>query len=462
MKKSRFTTCFRFIAAILTIVLLLASCAETIPDEAVEEIPEENLTPESEDADIRYEMLCGQNRDIIDKSLKQCLPGADYSDIPVSEITSYLSATNVSTVYSDTEFTYYPEGEEALNAMIGSIRSANDYIFIEFFIIKEGTLWDEFFEILKEKAEAGVEVRILVDGYSARWFLPEDFLQKLEDAGIHSYVTAPILNGDVFTEMRDHRKIVIVDGKCVFTGGVNLADEYANIISLYGYWKDNAIRLEGGCVRSFILMFLQMWELYGEKTEYERYLSACEDLCENDNLCIPYCDGPLDDDRVGREIYMNLLRNSKEEVRIAVPYFVPDEEFIELMNETAERGVHITLVLPGTPDWPIVQLAGRTYYRELTDVGIDIYEYTPGFIHQKVFICDGYRCTVGSVNLDNRSLDGQFECGIYMCSRELADELNRDYDNILSVSTHMTESVMDELCIDYGDKLGLRGVARFF
>ncbi len=392
--------------------------------------------------------LAERNAEIISASTTCFEAGVICEDKPLSELADVLSEVNASPVYSDTVFCYFSDGEEAYQDMLEAIREARDYIFLEYFLIDDGSVWDEFEEALAAKVKEGVEVRILVDGIAIQSYLPRDFIDNVESEGISIYIASPITRGqDYLSLMRDHRKMLVVDGKVVYTGGINIADEYANRIEKHGHWKDNAIRLEGECVKSFVLMFLQMWELFGEETEYDRYLSACEKNDDNGTYCMPYFDSALDEVLVGREVYRNILENSEEEVRITTPYFTPDDELLELIKETASRGVHVTMVFPGIPDRAILLVAARTYYGELAEAGVDIYEYTPGFLHQKVFVCDGCRCSVGSVNLDNRSLDGQYECGIYMYSEELAEELNRDIDNIIAVSRHVTGEILEEIGI---------------
>ncbi|MBR3307344.1 MAG: phosphatidylserine/phosphatidylglycerophosphate/cardiolipin synthase family protein [Lachnospiraceae bacterium] len=435
--------------------LLLCACGteESVSADMPEAVSSDEAPPE-------LELLKAQNAGIIENSLKYFSAGVDTEDVPILELVAAFGGINAVPVYDDTEFEYFPDGEDAFKDMLESLRGAGDYIFMEYFVIDTGTVWDEFHEILKEKAAEGVDVRILVDGWAVQWTLPVDFVQQLNEEGIKTFVSSPISSGsDIVSVIRDHRKILVVDGKCAYTGGMNLADEYANRIDKYGYWKDNTIKLKGECVKSYVLMFLQMWELFGEETEYERYLEACERLEGGGDLCMPFCDGPLDDVGVGREVYMNILRNSKEEVRITVPYFVPDDEFEALLLKTAKRGVKITLILPGIQDKPIVQKAARTYFRELTDAGISVYEYTPGFIHQKVMVSDGCRCSVGTVNLDNRSFVGQYECGVYFYSPELAAQLNEDIDAIISVSTLMTPEIMDEMGIKDGDSTKVRNLS---
>ncbi|MCR4792830.1 MAG: phosphatidylserine/phosphatidylglycerophosphate/cardiolipin synthase family protein [Lachnospiraceae bacterium] len=460
-------TLLKTASVVMAAVMFLCACSSDSGN--VGEVPEQTLATDVDDADetvrpasnvwidsgrepagsATIDELINANEEIILNSRSHFTAGISCDDEPMLELSSFLSQVNASPVYDDTRFEYFADGEEAFQSMLESLRSAEDYIFMEYFIINSGSVWDDFHEILKKKASEGVEVRILVDGWAVQWFLPHDFLDTMEAEGIRTYVTAPLTRGsDILSLMRDHRKILVVDGKCAYTGGVNLSDEYANRITKFGHWKDNAIRLEGECVKSFVLMFLQMWELFGEETDYDRYLSCCERLDPGNDLCIPYCDTPLDDQLSGREVYMNMLRNSEKQVFITVPYFTPDDEFLDLMISTAERGVHITLILPGIPDRAVVLLAARSYYRRLVAAGIDVYEYSPGFIHQKVCVCDGCRCSVGSVNLDNRSLNGQYECGVYMYSEDLAECILSDIEDVISVSTQMTDEVMDEMGIN--------------
>ena len=458
MKRGQYANRFLKISSLVIAgILFLCACSpesvstEEQPDETdpkYSDTAREMWIAVSEQGAVRQSVseLSDKNTSIILESTMGFNAGAVCDDKPLLELMNIFSEVNASPIYSDTGFDYFSDGEEAYQDMLASIRNAVDYIFLEYFLIDDGSVWDEFEEALAEKVREGVEVRILVDGIAIQSYLPKDFIGKLESEGIAIHITSPITRGqDYLSLMRDHRKMLVIDGKIVYTGGINIADEYANRIVKAGHWKDNAIRLEGECVKSFVLMFLQMWELFGEETEYDRYLACCEKNDDNGTYCMPYFDSALDDVLVGREVYRSILENSEEEVRITTPYFTPDDELLELIKATALRGVHVTMVLPGIPDRAILLVAARTYYSELSEAGVDIYEYTPGFLHQKVFVCDGCRCSVGSVNLDNRSLDGQYECGIYMYSEELADELNHDIDNIIAVSRHITGEIIEGL-----------------
>ncbi len=339
-------------------------------------------------------------------------------------------------IYHNTKLSYYPEGVEAINALIEELKKAKEYIFIEYFIIAEGKVWDSVLEILKEKVKEGVEVKVMYDGLCSIFKLPYRYPQKLAEYGIDAKMFAPIIPFLSTTQNnRDHRKIVVIDGNVAFTGGVNLADEYANYISLYGYWKDVAIKIEGHAVMSMTRMFLQNWNLYGkEDLNYDKYLldKLSRSKFEHDGFVIPYADSPTDDDELGKNVYSAVFSHATDYVHIMTPYFIVDREFLSVMKYAAQRGIEVKIILPHIPDKKVAFWVARSYYKILLQAGIKVYEYRPGFIHAKVAIADDKVATVGSVNLDYRSFYHHFENGIYVYGNKVVDAIERDFQNTLA------------------------------
>ena len=245
---------------------------------------------------------------------------------------------------------------------------------------------------------------------------------------------------------RDHRKILVIDGHTAFNGGVNLADEYINHIDRFGHWKDTAVMLKGDAVKSFTLMFLQMWGISEKHPEFERFLDyptlPPEDTA---GFVIPYGDCPLDNDKVGERVYMDLLNRARRYVHIMSPYLILDGELETALKFAAERGVDVKLILPGVPDKPAPYALAKTHYSSLLASGVKIYEYTPGFVHAKVFVCDDWEAVVGTINLDYRSLYHHFECATYLCGTDCIPEIEADFQSTLAKCREVTaETVRHE------------------
>ncbi|MDE7260886.1 MAG: cardiolipin synthase, partial [Oscillospiraceae bacterium] len=335
--------------------------------------------------------------------------------------------------YRNSGAVYYPIGEEAFAAIMEALEGAEDFIFLEYFIVEEGCMWGRILKVLEEKARQGVEVRVLYDGTCALYKLPYQYPKQLEELGVKCRMYAP-LRPLVSTHYnnRDHRKILVVDGRCAFTGGINLADEYINRRVLHGHWKDVAVRITGEAVASFTLMFLQMWnvgEFQGEG-EYQRYLDASVPV-EAEGWVIPYGDSPFDGERVGEMTYIDILNRARKYVHIMTPYLIIDHEMITALTFAAKRGVDVRLIMPAVPDKKTVFALGRSYYKELLAGGVRIYEYTPGFVHAKVFVSDDATAVVGSINLDYRSLYLHFECAALMVRTPAVGTVEQDFQETL-------------------------------
>ena len=278
---------------------------------------------------------------------------------------------------------------------------------------------DLVLEILIEKAAAGVDVRVLYDGMCEIALLPMDYNERLESFGIHAKAFAPIRPAfSTQYNYRDHRKIMVIDGRVAFTGGINLADEYAGKKERFGVWKDAGLRVCGEAVRSYTLAFLQMWNIDEAEPVWEPFVSdpgqAEESAEEGEGFVVPYSDCPIDDYKVGETVYLDIINRADRYVYIMTPYLILDGEMEGALRYAAQRGVDVRIVLPGIPDKKSVYALAKSYYRVLLDAGVKIYEYTPGFVHAKVFLCDDKKAVVGSVNLDYRSLYHHYECATYL------------------------------------------------
>ena len=272
----------------------------------------------------------------------------------------------------------------------------------EYFIVEEGLMWGRILELLAKKAAAGVDVRVMYDGTCEFALLPHDYPKRLKALRIACKMFAPITPFvSTHYNYRDHRKILVIDGHTAFNGGVNLADEYINEKEKYGHWKDTAVMLKGEAVKSFTLLFLQMWGIDERKEEYTQFLSySAMPVAQAKGYVIPYGDCPLDGDKVGERVYMDILNRSQRYVHIMSPYLILDGEMETALKFAAERGVEVALILPGIPDKEAPYALAKTHYASLLESGIQLYEYTPGFVHAKVFVSDGREAVVGTINLD--------------------------------------------------------------
>lgn len=340
----------------------------------------------------------------------------------------YLNHNETVIASTGSEVTYYPLGELKWAAMLEELKKAEKFIFMEYFIIDEGTMWGQILQILKEKAEQGVEVRVMYDGTCAMASLPYGYPEMMKKLGIQCAMFSP-LTPFVSTHYnyRDHRKILVIDGKVGFNGGVNLADEYINAINRFGHWKDTAVRIRGEAVKNLTLMFLDMWSFGMENPEYQKYLNVdCEKYPET-GFVFSYGVNPFDRHRAGERVYMDIIDRAQKYVHIMTPYLILDDALLQALKFAALRGVDVKLILPGIPDKRAVFNLAKTYFDTLLESGVEIYLYTPGFVHAKVFVSDDVKAVVGTINLDYRSLYHHFECATYMYDCSCIPEIEKDF-----------------------------------
>ena len=337
-------------------------------------------------------------------------------------------------VYQNTEVTYFPGGEAKFEELLRQLETAQKYIFLEYFIIDEGLMWGRILEILARKAAQGVDVRVMYDGTCEFSTLPRDYPKRLEALGIQCKVFSPITPFvSTHYNYRDHRKILVIDGRVGFTGGVNLADEYINHVEKYGRWKDAAIMLQGEGVRSMTALFLQMWSIL-QQPEFEQFLTEPIPAAPAKGFVVPYGDCPLDGERVGEMVYIDMISRARKYVHIITPYLILDGELETALRFAAERGVDVHLILPGKPDkWFAYSLA-KTHYKALLSSGVKISEWTPGFTHAKVVVADGREAVVGTINLDYRSLYHHFENAVWMRGVDCIPNIEVDFQATLAQS----------------------------
>lgn len=343
-------------------------------------------------------------------------------------------------VYQNTDVRFYKDTCEALEAQKEELKKAEKFIFMEYHAIQDSTAWAGIEAILKEKAASGVDVRVFYDDMGSIGFLSKPFVKRLQSEGIKCKVfnpVMPVLN--VFMNNRDHRKITVIDGKVGFTGGYNLADEYFNLTHPYGQWKDSGIRLEGEAVRSLTVIFLRLWSaLEKEKEDLSGFFPEVPCDASAQGFVQPYSDSPLDGERTGENVYLNLIKGAQDYVYITTPYLIIDDEMKRELTMAAERGVDVRIVTPGIPDKKLIYSVTRSYYAGLATRGVRIYEYEPGFIHAKQFLADGEIAAVGTINLDFRSLYLHFENGCLFYDCPAVADVKTDFDELFEISREVT------------------------
>lgn len=343
--------------------------------------------------------------------------------------------------YDNTAGEYLSPGEKFLPRLLEDLEKAEKYIYMEYFIVDEGRMTDAVFDILERKAREGVDVRLLYDDIGCFITLPQDFAEKLRRRGINCAVFNPFV--PIITSVqnnRDHRKITVIDGRVAYTGGINLADEYINAFPKHGYWKDAAVRLEGEAAWSFTVMFLQMWSLSTGRSYQNPHSPPVwwQDEQRSDGLVLPYADSPLDTETVGEHVYMEMIHHASRYLYITTPYFILDDGMLSDIKLCAKSGVDVRIIMPHIWDKRYVHLITRSYYKELITAGVRVYEYTPGFMHAKVFVSDDIAATVGTVNLDYRSLYLHFEDGVFLYGGAAVLEAKKDFLASLDESHEIT------------------------
>ena len=334
-------------------------------------------------------------------------------------------------VYRGTHSRFYPAGEELFADLLFDLKAAKRFIFLEYFIIAQGKLWDEIHRVLLHKVRLGVEVRVMYDDIGCMRTLPASYAKRLNEEGILCRRFAPVTpTVTVSHNNRDHRKICVVDGVVGYTGGVNLADEYANVVTRFGYWKDGGLRLEGAAVNGLTGNFLALWDLTtGTESDYGRYLPPVDPTAAGDGgYYIPFASGPAPfyPRPVGLGAFRSIIDGAVSRVRIATPYLVVDHELTESLCAAARRGVDVRIITPGVADKKAVKVMTKSAYAKLIASGVVILEYLPGFIHEKALVADREYAVVGTLNFDFRSFIHHFEDAVWMFRTETVAQVDED------------------------------------
>ncbi len=379
---------------------------------------------------------------IVDQRTRESLPKNDalieilkQQNKDAAAQSTYIQNYAYSPPYVNTVSTYLASGEDKFQHLLEELKKAEYYIFLEYYIIAPGVMWDSVLEILVQKVNEGVDVRVIYDDFGSITTLPYRYDKQLENLGIKACIfnpMKPILS--IRMNNRDHRKIAVIDGHTGFTGGVNLADEYINLHERFGHWKDSAIMLKGEAVWSLTVMFLSMWEyITGKGEDYNLYKPHlhCPFPIESDGYVQPYADSPYDEEPTGETVYLNLINRAKKYIYICTPYLIVDHGMITALCVAAKSGIDVRILTPGVPDKQMIHALTKSYYKLLLAANIKIYEYTPGFVHAKSFVVDDEYATVGSINLDYRSLYLHFECGVWLYHTQSILPVKNDFLNAL-------------------------------
>jgi len=393
------------------------------------------------------------------------------TNIRVANISRYIKDYAKYPIYNDSEVEYYKEASDALEAQKKAIKKAKKFIFMEYHAIEEAESFLEIEKLLELKAKEGVEVRLFYDDVGSSVFIDKNFAKRMNEKGINCRIFNPMMPiVNVFMDNRDHRKITVIDGYIGFTGGYNLANEYFNVVNPYGYWKDTGVKITGNAVKNLTITFLEMWNAVNphdkDDESFRKYLpdakeSAKKCLDYNDSelkeykklrdvdiadrgYVQPYADSPLDLEHVGENVYLSMIYNAKKYIYFMTPYLIITDDMNRAMGMAAKRGVDVRIITPGIPDKRVIYTLTRSYYPSLIRRGVKIYEYSPGFCHAKMCVSDDEIATVGTINLDYRSLYHHFENGVFMYNNKAVADIKQDFDDVFKECENVTEIFNEE------------------
>ena len=363
-------------------------------------------------------------------------------------VSNYIRSYAKYPAYENTDITYYADAYEGFKAQLEEVKKAKSFIFLEYFAIEQdGEAWKELEAALIERAADGVEVRVFYDDIGSIAFIGKDFIKKLAGFGIKVRVFNPVMwFFKLFLNNRDHRKLMVIDGKVGFTGGYNIADEYFNLTHPYGMWKDSGVRLEGDAVKSLTATFLEMWNAVKDNdeddTDFAKYLSDTDYKASEKCFIQPYADSPMDNEHVGEDVYISIINKASDYCYIITPYLIITDEMRHALCLARKRGVDVRIITPGIPDKRMIYSVTRSFYHGLVMDGIRVYEWTPGFCHAKMCVADDKMATVGTINFDYRSLYHHFENGCFIYGAKAVTDIKKDFDEMFSESRDVTEKYL--------------------
>lgn len=345
-------------------------------------------------------------------------------------------------LYRNTQAHYLGSGEAFYEDLLEHLTKAETYIFMEYYIVAEGHVWDRIFQVLRRKAAAGVEVHLIFDDFGALNRLSDSAIRAMETAGIEVAAFNPVHRyiSRIYFNYRDHRKVTVIDGEVAYLGGINIGDEYANIVERFGHWKDSAVRLSGDAAWGVAMQFMQMWKMIGRTLPNEDdYYRSRRQNPEGIGFCQPFTDGPLNNpDNPAEETYLQLIASANRMLYLTTPYYAVEESMQKALCIAADSGVDVRLMIPAIPDHKLAYMVAETYWGELLRHGVKIYKYTPGFLHAKSVMVDREVALVGSINMDYRSFQLHYECGVMMYHTPAVEELLEDMDRIMEESARYT------------------------
>lgn len=389
----------------------------------------------------------GKRLNVSRKKMQECLPKdtpvlshVEAKDLSAARQFAYLENSQGWPVYENTHVTYYAEAVDAFEDMKRELEKAEKFIFMEYFIIEDGSSFWEIEDILIRKARQGVDVRFLYDDIGSMGYVNMRFAQRMNREGILCYAfnpAIPFLN--LFMNHRDHRKITVIDGKVGYTGGFNLSDDYFGRTTRLGKWKDTGLRLEGEAVRSLTAAFGEVWSVQSkDKEDFNKFLNISHSV-STPGFVQPYTDNPLSEERTAENVYLNMINQSNQTLYFMTPYLIITDEMDRALRLAAKRGVDVRIITPGIPDKKTVFSITRSYYGGLARQGVRIFEFTPGFCHAKVCICDGKLASVGTSNLDYRSLYHHFENNVLFSDCDAVNQVAADFEALFPQCEEVTE-----------------------
>ena len=363
----------------------------------------------------------------------------------VKDISNYLKNSAGFSTFTNTDTKYFCCGEDFFPVMLEDLKKAEKFIFVEYFVIEESLMWSKILEILVEKAKAGVEIFVLYDSLGSVALATHRYENFLRSKGLNAKIFSPFIPVyDTALNNRDHRKLIDIDGQIAYTGGLNISDEYINLNhKRFSYWKDAAIRIEGPAVKTFTVTFLQLWYLQSKKEElnfsdFDRFVNVSKNSKDTGGIVIPYGNDAYSESDIAEDVYNYILSKSHDYVHIITPYFIIDNTLMNSMIFAARRGVEISIIVPEKYDHFLTFCVGRKFIKQLIGNGVRVFAYKKGFVHSKVFVSDDKRATVGSINLDYRSLFHHFECGVYLYQNETVSEIEMDFQETLKYCKELT------------------------
>ena len=383
-------------------------------------------------------------KDSMDLTKDYDIENLNDSDMNVYRQAKYVNTATGSPVFFNTKTKYFSSGEKSFEEYLNDLKSAKKFIFMEYFIISEGFFLDSVLKILKEKAEKGLDVKIILDDVGSIFTLSNKKIEEMKSYGI-KIVEFNQIHGIILPKHnnRTHRKMTIIDGKIAYTGGINIADEYINVIEKYGYWKDSVLKLEGHAVASFINMFISLWDYStGENTDLnslydKKVIEKNSNIKEELGVVIPFSETPIEES-TSENMYLNMIRRANRYIYITTPYLIITWEMENALISAAKTGVDVRIITPHIPDKKYIHLLTRSFYKRLIDNGVKIYEFEKGFIHAKNFVCDDEFVVIGSINLDYRSLYLHFECAVWTFGTPIIKDVKRDFERTLKKSIAIT------------------------